>query len=239
MDYFIYFFIFVIAISSFGAIFFIIFFIEIHPRILKNKEIKNARYEFVSLSNEVINYTNKCNEIGHFPLCHVANINLIKDEFALLSCNSVLHEVTTIRSGNAVGTRVKIGKIPLYLGKYSSSTTESLKEVSSGILCLTNKRIIFVGNYRSQSTDFKHLIGFENSLHELQINTIKSKKPLIYSVDNAVLWAVLLPLVVSNELKDPYFSDEQKIYVKPNNSDFTMDISFSKGKNILAERVLK
>lgn len=88
------------------------------------------------------------------------------DEAALLHEPSKLIEARATRVYAGAGTRVK----GIYIGGGESSSVQHLKQLDSGTLTLTTKRLVFTGSMESRVVNIKDVVSVEaipDSIEEL------------------------------------------------------------------------
>jgi transcription elongation factor Elf1 len=117
---------------------------------------------------------------------------LAAEEIALLNEPSRLAEARSTRVYAGGGTRVK----GIYIGGGQSSSVQALKELDSGMLTLTTKRLVFTGSMESRVASTKDIVSVENFADAIEISTAKRAKRQVYFVRNGTLWGVLVRTVV-------------------------------------------
>ena len=114
------------------------------------------------------------------------------DETALLHEPSKLIEARATRVYAGGGTRVK----GIYIGGGQSSSVQSLKQLDSGTLTLTTKRLVFTGSMESRVVNNKDVVSVEPLLDAIEISTGKKAKRQVYLVRNPIIWATLIRTVI-------------------------------------------
>jgi hypothetical protein len=109
---------------------------------------------------------------------------LAADEIALLHEPSTLIEARATRVYAGAGTSVE----GIYLGGGQSSSVQSLKELDSGTLTLTTKRLVFTGSMESRVTNIKEIVLVQNFADAIEISSAKKTKRQVYLVPNPILW---------------------------------------------------
>ena len=117
---------------------------------------------------------------------------LAAEEIALLNEPSRLAEARATRVYAGGGTRVQ----GIYIGGGQSSSVQNLKELDSGTLTLTTKRLVFTGSMESRVANVKDIVSVENFADAIEISTAKRAKRQVYFVRNGTLWGVLVRTVV-------------------------------------------
>ena len=135
---------------------------------------------------------------GKLPALQSLSTNIIlhKGETAFLEERSNLLEPHSVRVYNAgaqgmsvpipglKGVRYRVGGL-----KGSSESHEELKQIDSGTLLLTNKRIIFVGDKRSKTIKLEKIIQVEPYKDAVRVAFEGRKKPLYFTVSDGKLWS--------------------------------------------------
>lgn len=152
---------------------------------------------------EACRYIEEVNRARAFPTVWLKNVNARPGEFGLLHEQSTLFEPKTRRYSVGAGTRVKLGKVPIYLGGAQSVPVESLDPAADGDLYLTNRRVLFLSDTRSAAVALDDVIGVDAGSNQLTVHSGKRQKPLVLRVTNPAKWVLLAKLLSSEELKDP------------------------------------
>lgn len=118
------------------------------------------------------------------------------DETALLHEPSKLIEARATRVYTGGGTRVK----GIYIGGGESRSVQSLKQLDSGTLTLTTKRLVFTGSMESRVVNNKDVVSVEPLLDAIEISTGKKAKRQIYLVRNPIIWATLMRTAIKGGL---------------------------------------
>jgi len=118
------------------------------------------------------------------------------DEAALLHEPSKLIEARATRVYSGGGVRVK----GIYIGGGESSSVQGLKQLDSGTLTLTTKRLVFTGSMESRVVSIKDIVSVEPLPDAIEVSTGKRAKRQIYSVHNPVIWTTLVRTVAKGGL---------------------------------------
>jgi len=112
------------------------------------------------------------------------------DETALLHEPSKLIEARATRVYAGGGTRVR----GIYVGGGESTSLQSLKELDSGTLTLTTKRLVFTGSMESRVVNLKDIVSAQPvaGAGAIEISTAKRAKRQVYVVRNPIIWGALL-----------------------------------------------
>jgi hypothetical protein len=109
-------------------------------------------------------------------------------ETALLNEPSKLIEGRATRVYAGAGTRIE----GVCVGGGQSASVASLKEVDSGTLTLTTKRLVFTGSMQSRVVQFKDIVSVQAMGDAIEISVANRAKRQVYLVQNPIIWAALL-----------------------------------------------
>ncbi|HJW23920.1 MAG TPA: hypothetical protein VJ576_03400 [Rhodocyclaceae bacterium] len=143
------------------------------------------------------------------------DVSLKDGEFGCLQEPSTLHELRTRRISMGAGTRVRIGKVPIYLGGGESIPVEDIRPVADGNLHLTNRRLVFLSPRRSAAVALKDVIGIDASLDAITVHTSKNEKPKSFTVGNPAKWSLLIKLMAGEELHSPALPEGLALTAEP------------------------
>jgi len=119
------------------------------------------------------------------------------DEQALLDEPSKLIEARATRVYAGGGTRVK----GIYIGGGESSSFQSLKELDSGTLTLTTKRLVFTGSMESRVINIKDIVSVEPfGADAIVVSTGRKVKRQVYVVRNPIIWSTFVRMVVKGAI---------------------------------------
>ena len=119
---------------------------------------------------------------------------LAAEEIPLLHEPSTLIEARATRVYAGGGTRVQ----GIYIGGGQSTSVQALKELDSGALTLTTKRLVFTGSMESRVANIKDIVSVENWTDAIEISTARKAKRQVYVVRNPILWSALVRTVISS-----------------------------------------
>ncbi len=180
---------------------------------MANPESKNSKSKRICLRCQTENlptaaFCSKCSldfrMLDYMLDCFTGNFPVYKSDNVILKSGEVSHyyslvrliglktERTTIR--NYLGTRLSLGKIPIYLGKSIPDTVSRklLSDLGSGELVVTNRRIIVVGSENNYSVKLDDIMDFELFADAVQIFHEGKRGGTFYAVDEPWrLWVVL------------------------------------------------
>ena len=119
------------------------------------------------------------------------------DEQALLDEPSKLFEARATRVYAGGGTRVE----GIYIGGGESSSFQSLKELDSGALTLTTKRLVFTGSMESRVVNIKDIVSIDAfAADSIVVSTGRKAKRQVYTVRNPIIWATLIRSIATGAI---------------------------------------
>jgi len=142
----------------------------------------------------------------------VPDLHLEQGEFAVRQDRATLAEFRRARIGGGLGTRVRVGGFPIYVGGWKSVPSEELREVGVGDLVLTNHRLLFLGTH-TLTIPFDHLLTCEQKDTGLVVSESRSKSPHVFVLENEGLWCFLVNWVADNRFEHPKLPDGMHISV--------------------------
>ena len=125
------------------------------------------------------------------------DVVLKEGEIGVFQEPSVLLETRAYRVYGGAGTR--IGGI--YVGGGASESHQRLREIDSGILVLTNQRLIFDGQHESRSVNLRDVISANTSSDAIEISSNRRQKSQIYKVQNPIIWAQMIQMLASGKVE--------------------------------------
>lgn len=177
--------------------------------------VASANKSASRLTDEACQFIAQANAARAFPEVSLGNVNILAGEFALLREYVTLFEQKTKRISGAIGTRVNIAKMPVYLGSGRSSTYETTDPVADGELVMTNARMVFMSTQRSATIALKDVVGLEAGLDTISVHSAKRKTPHVFAVGNPALWALLAKIGASHPLKSRFIPDGVTFKARP------------------------
>ena len=121
---------------------------------------------------------------------------VLKDgECAFFQEPSILYESRSYRVFGGGGTR--IGGI--YVGGGASEGHERLRQIDSGILILTNQRLVFDGQTQSRAVNVKDVISATPWSDAKEVSSSRKQKSQIYTVGNPLVWAPMIKLIAQGK----------------------------------------
>jgi hypothetical protein len=139
-------------------------------------------------------------------------VHLEQGEFPIRHDRATMAEVRRARVGGGLGTRVRVGGFPIYLGGWKSVPSEELREVGTGDLVLTNRRLLFLGAH-TLTIPFDRLLTCQQIDAALLVSESRSKRPHVVIPENAGLWCFLVNWAADNRFKDPKLPDGMHLTV--------------------------
>lgn len=166
-------------------------------QVLKANQLKQQ------MEQGALRYLRQIDETHRIPQI-TTPLNLKPDEFAILhQADSRMIGPKSYRVGVGGGTRV--GKI--YVGGWTSESNQSLRQLDTGDLYLTNRRLVFVGALKEQDIPWSHLMSYiqvnYSGQYALQVAANNSRIPHIYTVRNPLLWFTMLKLMNAAKITEP------------------------------------
>jgi hypothetical protein len=132
------------------------------------------------------------------------NLILQKGEAALLDESSVFFESRSYRVGGGAGTR--IGRV--YVGGGVSESQQRLKQIDTGRLTLTTKRLIFDGSIENRSLRLPDILSVQRWSDAIEVSTQRRAKSQVFRVENPMIWATMVEQTASGKItpRSPSFS---------------------------------
>jgi hypothetical protein len=125
---------------------------------------------------------------------------IAKGERAILMETCTLYEMRVESTRHYLGTRVKLGNTPIYLGSSKNTSKKVLRPISSGTLALTNHGLQFVGSSRTVRIKAADILAAEPTIDSIVISSSHRAAPLVFSVQNPFTWFLGIKLVTSEEI---------------------------------------
>ena len=162
-----------------------------------NAEKKRTERLKQTLLEEADSYTKKIFDAKALePI--TTRIILKNDEIAFLECKSTLLETRSVRYFQSGSVGYRLTK-RIYLGSRSgtSHSQEELKNIDTGTLTLTNKRLVFDGFSNGRNIQLSKLIAVNLFLDSIKVTTETRQKSLIFTVPNPLIWASTIKIIAS------------------------------------------
>jgi len=179
---------------------------------------------------QACNYIQRLNTSRSFPVVWMKNVNAKPGEFGLLHETTTLFEHKTKRYTLGAGTRLRVGKIPLYLGGAQHFSYQELEPAADGDLYLTNERVVFISDRKSASVPLKDLIGIEGNPGAIILHSAKRQQPYTFRVANSAQWTMLLKLFSAGYFKVQTLPEGVTITAKAASTPGEVDLEISSQK---------
>jgi hypothetical protein len=164
------------------------------------------------LTNATRSYIETLDQSRTFAPIALAGLHLEPKEFAIRHDNATLGEYRRAGVGGGIGTRVRVGGFPIYLGGWKSVPKEELRTVGTGQLVLTNQRLLFLGAH-TLTVPFDKLLTCQQIGDGLVVSESRSKRPHAFVVENPGLWCFLINWVADNRFENPNLPDGMHLNV--------------------------
>ena len=148
----------------------IIAFIFLIPGLVIRKVIKGIRIRRLAEQREKFYSILEDPDQGIFP----ANVILKGNETCFLNDYVVMKEIVRESIRTYTGTRLKLGRIPVYFGGGKSVPNETYSHFTFGELLLTNFRLIFIGKHISMNQPKHIAYAFQASLKNIALKDIQT-----------------------------------------------------------------
>jgi hypothetical protein len=141
----------------------------------KSKTVLAAK--LAQLQGEAKEFADKLVATGKITVPDNIPVIFGTDETALLHEPSKLIEARATRVYAGAGTRVR----GIYIGGGESRSIQSLKELDSGTLTLTTKRLVFSGSMESRVVNVKDIVSIEPFADAIEMGIAKRAKRQVYT----------------------------------------------------------
>lgn len=151
---------------------------------------------------EANEFSNKLNEEKNLPAIPT-QILLKSGEEAFAQTESILSETRGVsyHKGSSSGGAVRLMK-GVYVGGSSrsgkSETKQEIKEIDTGLLILTNKRLVFDGSNENRTILLERIISFEPHIDSIEISTENRTKSMRFTVPNSFIWVFTLQVLIQS-----------------------------------------
>lgn len=164
----------------------------------KKQKLLELRDKLLSEANNWLDDLNKKRDLKPVK----TDVMLKKGEEAFFNEQTVLFEKksVTYRQSNRSGGAVRIAK-GVYMGGSSgqgkSETTQEWRQIDSGIVTITNKRIIFSGKGVNKNIPLKKVISTDiSSLNTITIATESSSRNIMFSLSNPYIFTIVFRVLI-------------------------------------------
>lgn len=145
-----------------------------------------------ALAREAFDYLQEVNRLGSFPAPPDSRVMSSASDPVLAACNARMFEVRQVTRRRSVGTRIKLGGMPIYVGESTPVTSAEVREAASGELAITSRALLFVGDAKSADVDLSRVTSVEVHRDGVSISARGRQRPLMFQVANPLLWAQLI-----------------------------------------------
>jgi hypothetical protein len=118
---------------------------------------------------------------------------LKSDENAFYSASSALHETRAVRHYEAghAGFRVAKG---VYIGgtKGRSTSTQEWNKIDTGVLTVTNRRLVFDGVSEDRTVLLDKIVSVESDASSIQVSVDDRQKSMIFEASNPLILAAII-----------------------------------------------
>ncbi len=173
----------------------------------------DAEAKLHQATGEIRDYIEALEQRRAFAPVAVPGLHLETGEFAIRHDRATLAEIQTARVGGGLGTRVRAGGFPIYLGGWKSAASEELREVGTGELVLTNRRLLFLGAH-TLAIPFDRLLTCRQHDAGLVVSESRSKSPHVFVLETmAGLWGFLVNWTADNRFESARLPDGMHLNV--------------------------
>jgi|GEM_PF-5597509 len=153
---------------------------------IKPKKGSTAEADREKRTHSICLYFNDVERDRAFPDI-TASINLKQHEFVVCNQPASLYEYRTQRYSTGASVRVARG---VYVGGRQQHSYESLREVATGQVIVTNQRIVYLSTQHTRTVNLSDILSIEGDHGFLEVHTSKRQKPVLLglpSFDTALL----------------------------------------------------
>jgi hypothetical protein len=175
-----------IIVCSFLAVIAIVHIVGKRNSLEKQKRNREEAYRFFA----------DIKERKQVPITRV-DVVLKDGELGVFQESTVLLETRAYRVFGGGGTRVG----GIYIGGGASESHQRLKEIDSGILVLSNRRLIFDGRHENRSINLSDVISANAWLDAVEVSSSRRQKSQIYRVRNPIIWTQMIQMLASGEIE--------------------------------------
>jgi hypothetical protein len=156
----------------------------------QKEEKKKKLFEELNLFIEQVKEKKKIEPIKTDLLLKEGEEAYLEEKATLLEARSVRYH-STKAVGFRVAREVYVGIAP---GK--SESQEEWRAIDEGIIALTNERLIFDGSKEERIIPLRKIISARPLLDSIEISTENRKKSMLFTVNNPLIWATLIHILV-------------------------------------------
>lgn len=128
------------------------------------------------------------------------SVILKSGETAFYSAPSALHETRAVRHYQSGSTGFRVAK-GVYVGgtKGRSVSTQEWAQIDSGVLTVTNRRLIFDGGATDRVVALRKVVGVESSLRGVEVSVEGRQKSMVFGAANPLIVAAIIRICCQAE----------------------------------------
>jgi len=184
-----------------GVIVFFVILRKIRKYLWRKKLLSQANRYFAEVNSQK----------GLIPI--TSTILLKKGEQAYLETNTTLMETRSVRysSGGGAGVRVAKG-VYVGAGGSKSESNQEWRRIDTGVLVVTNQRIIFDGSSQNRVSQLDSILSVTPYFDAIEISLDGRQKSIMFDVANPYIWAAVINILCSTD--DPQHIDGLNVQIK-------------------------
>ncbi len=148
-----------------------------------------------SLIDEANSYVAVAKEGKKLPTIESSAL-MEKNELAFMEGGSILSEPRSVRktSGGMAGVRIMKG---VTVGGFGSESRSSLEwtKLDSGILTITNQRLLFRGNLENRTIPLNKIVSFNTTKQTIEVSVDGKTKISSYKIQNPYIWGTIFNIL--------------------------------------------
>jgi hypothetical protein len=125
------------------------------------------------------------------------NIMLQRGEGGILQERSNLLETRAYRVYGGGGTRIR----GIYVGGGASESHQRWRDIDSGTLVLTNKRLVFDGGSENRAVKLTDILSIECWADAIEVGTSRRQKSQVYTVANPYIWKRMIEMLAGGQIQ--------------------------------------
>lgn len=163
---------------------------------------KRQRQQMIeAMQSEAEDCLRQIQATGRLPTVDT-HIVLQPQEFAVLQESASLYEARSYRVYGGAGTRIK----GVYVGGGVSESHQRLKQIDSGMLVLTNCRLVFDGSMENRSIKLNDVVSAQPWTDAVEVSSSRRQKSQVYTVANPIIWTTMITALAKSEAPTPEVS---------------------------------
>lgn len=129
---------------------------------------------------------------------HTVDVNIVlqRGEAGLLQEPSNLLETRAYRLYGGGGTRIR----GVYIGGGASESYQRLRNIDSGTLVLTNRRLVFDGGAENRALNLKDILSVSCWSDAIEVSSSRRQKSQVYTVNNPFIWQQMIQMLASGKI---------------------------------------